>query len=266
MKSFVVNAVANRWRWGILVAASCVLLAVGYFASGHVATASTIQAIVCREGAKLTIDAPLSDSVVSTTTVNLAGMVAQANQIEIAIDGQFDGVVPLNAAATTFTAAVQLAPGTHTIRLTAIDACQIANAVAVTVVTYQPAVVSSSGDQVPTEVTATGGVIVGPLTSVAPPQGATFAWLTTPLLGLGSSLDLVAAPGAASSMVAPLLHLGLFASGLAVIFLSSHLAATGVSGRWLRWMVGRFGLYSSTAVRGVTIAIGAGLIILTFIV
>lgn len=205
-------------------------LLIGGFANSHaVGAESVVQAIVCREGASLAISQPMSDSVVTTPGVALEGDVAQATQIEVTIDGQFNGVVPLNAAATTFTATVQLSPGTHTIQLTAVDACQIENATDSVVVTYQaPDITSPSvGSQTATDVPA-GGVVIGENASLGRVEliGQTaFERAVQPLVELGRSLDLIDRPQRATGAELPqMVRFSLVVAGLVSIVFSAQIA------------------------------------------
>lgn len=221
----------KRARLLLLVGACCALLTSGYVAPGSVTAESIVQAIVCREGATLSIMQPASDSVVIETTLPINGMVTQATQIEITIDGQFNGVVPLNAAATNFATTVQLSAGTHTVRLTAIDACQIANASDQVVITYEapPTSGGSVGGETATDVPAGGGVVIGDaanLPVVPSVASSPFERFVQPLVDLGRQLDLVSNPSATAAQqagVPQLVRFGFVVVGLGSIIFTAQI-------------------------------------------
>ena len=130
---------------------------------------TNVYALICDgvTGAAISIDSPASDTVVSQPQLTISGTVANASQIEERVNGQYNGTIALNPAATSFQAQIILAPGTSTIELTAIDACNVADATDTLVITYSPPVESpdDGGDNPPG-----GGVGVGnnvtPLTPV----------------------------------------------------------------------------------------------------
>lgn len=99
---------------------------------------SAINAIICGAGAHITISEPQSDSVMTTPSVTIIGAVAQAGQIEVAVDGTYDSVIPLDVGQTTYESTIQLPQGTHTIQLTAVDSCGSTNAEETVVVTFTP--------------------------------------------------------------------------------------------------------------------------------
>jgi hypothetical protein len=249
----------------LLVIGCCCGLLVGGYGARSAGAESVVQAIICRGGATLSISQPVSDSVVVNTTVSLAGEVTQANQIEITIDGQFDGVIPLNAAATSFTTTVQLTPGTHTIRLMAVDACQIANATDQVVVTYQapPASSGSVGGETTTNVPGESGVVIGgkglPVASSA--QLSPFERLLQPFVNLGRQLDLVSDPTVAvdqQTTVPQLVRFSLVAAGLACIIFAAQIVQFA-NGFWLVVVRRR------TLRRSLVLALGIGLLALGFL-
>lgn len=99
---------------------------------------TTVAATVCLPTSSVTITQPVSDSTVTEATVPLAGTVGQANQIEVYIDEIFDHTIPIAFGQTSFSDAIQLSQGTHTIKLVAINICPGANGTASSVVTYEP--------------------------------------------------------------------------------------------------------------------------------
>jgi hypothetical protein len=157
-------AIKNRFRYVIIGALLCVFLQAALVA-GPVAKAvdTSVYAIICGSGSTITMTQPVSDSTTSQSVVPLAGTVDQANQIEVYVDDVFDSVIPLTVGQTNFNSQVTVSPGTHTIKLVAIDACQSAtNGEASAVITYTPPPVDSGpGDQVDTVIPGENGVIIG---------------------------------------------------------------------------------------------------------
>lgn len=155
-------------------AASCLLIVAsmgGWLLGASTTTAralvangsSSIEAMLCETSSAVSITSPVSDSVVTTSTIPLAGGVSQANQLEVYIDNVFDHVIPLTPTQTSFIGSVHLTAGTHTIKVVAIDACAGTNGTAQVVVTYQPpeeetTPTGSSGAETPT---TAGGVYIG---------------------------------------------------------------------------------------------------------
>lgn len=103
-----------------------------------IAQGSDVVATICAPTSMVTLVEPVSDSVVTNTTVSINGTVNQANQIEIRIDGVFDSVIPLAIGQTSFSGSVQITAGTHTIEATALNICAGPNGTASAVVTYTP--------------------------------------------------------------------------------------------------------------------------------
>lgn len=134
---------------------------------------TSVNATICASSSSVTITQPMSDSVIVDPTVAIRGTVTQASQIEVLVDGVYDGVIPLDVGQSTYESQVQLSTGTHTITLKAIDYCQSADSVATTVVTYTPPPGSSSvGDETET-IAGDGddrpqGVVIGGQTGEAP--------------------------------------------------------------------------------------------------
>ncbi len=124
----------------LLLVLACFVVAVTIVgvASKAAAQSSTVAATICAPTSMVTLVHPVSDSVVTSTTVPIDGTVNQASQIEIRIDGVFDSVIPLAIGQTTFSGSVQIASGTHTIEATALNVCAGPNGTASAVVTYTP--------------------------------------------------------------------------------------------------------------------------------
>lgn len=126
------------------------------------AASTSVNAAICGPGAaaSLTIDAPASDSVIDQPTVQISGSVGNATQIDVSIGDQYNSTLPLSSGQTTYQTSVQLTAGTHTISLVANDICQMQNATASVVITYQPQSSPGNGENTPTQV-GEGGVRLG---------------------------------------------------------------------------------------------------------
>lgn len=135
--------------------------------SHHVAAQSltdskgtTVGVTLCAPGSTITLTTPVSDSVVTNDTVQIAGEVVQASQVEVRIDDAFDSIIPLDVGQGSYSGSVQLPTGTHTIKVTAVNICAGPSGTATSVVTYSsPPQGPSTGSDVPT--TAGGGVVIG---------------------------------------------------------------------------------------------------------
>lgn len=179
-------ATARKQRYIIAVMLALVTL----MTHGSVVSAApTLQAIICGDTpATLTITRPESDSVLNESEIVLTGSVSQSSQLEVYVDDAFNGVESLPATATDYETKVQLAPGTHTIRLVAVDNCQVGNGTASVVVTYQPISTPSVGGQITTDIPDT----MVQLQEISIPQGSVFErYVTQPLITAGRSLNLV---------------------------------------------------------------------------
>ncbi len=136
----------------LLVIAVSFLMALAFAASR--AGAVGVGIILCGSQSNITVMQPESDNVVTSPDLVIKGLVNQAAQIEVMLDDAFDGVVPLNLGQTTFETTVRLRPGTHTIKLKAINACDTGEDDTVSlVVTYSP----------PPERNADGEVAINPV-------------------------------------------------------------------------------------------------------
>jgi len=160
MRSIVVK---NTRVLALVVMAFCVLIFAPLAHAQTTTGGTTVGAVVCAAGSTITLNAPVSDSIVTQPTVELSGTVDQASQIEVYIDDVFDGIISLNIGQSTFDGSVQLSAGTHTIKVLAVHTCSGTNGTASSVITYTPPssdVTPSDGSEVPTEVS--GGVTISP--------------------------------------------------------------------------------------------------------
>ena len=195
-----VARVKNNWLLLLLVVSFSYIVALCAVAVPVVAQAgSLVGATVCTNASTITLDTPVSDSVVTVPTVALSGSVTQSSQVEVRIDGAFDSSIQLSVGQTTYSGSVQLTPGTHTIEVTAISVCPGANGTASSVVTYEaPPQIPSTGGSTPTDVDdgTGGGVTVDSTASVNRPgteeqQGGLLQQIVVvPLRMLGSWLNI----------------------------------------------------------------------------
>lgn len=102
--------------------------------------------------AQITINEPLDDSVVSNGTITFRGTVANATQVEVAVDDEYNNTISVPSGGTSFEVLLTLTPGTHTVTMTANAICGAPSATTSTVITYQPATQPSNGGSTPTEV------------------------------------------------------------------------------------------------------------------
>ena len=153
-----VARVKNNWPQLFLAVSFSYVVALCATAVPAAAQAgSLVGATVCTNASTITLDAPVSDSVVTTPAVALSGSVTQSSQVEVRIDGAFDSSIQLSVGQTTYSGSVQLTPGTHTIEVTAISVCPGTNGTASSVVTYEaPPQTPSTGGSTPTNVGGSG--------------------------------------------------------------------------------------------------------------
>lgn len=257
-------------RRALLAAGGVALLASGLFVAVPQAYAAQIQTIICRTPSTVSIDAPANDTVVTNGAMQLSGSVRQANQVEVYIDGVLDSIVPLSVTDTTYVAHIQLQEGTHTIKVTSIDTCQLGNADASVVVSYQPAVPAPSvGATVPTTVGGDTGVRVGVASeaatvpaSILPPQ------ITQPLRQLGDELNLngVSVSGSSPQREVPQgVRFGLISIGLAVVIFSQTISTLGAGAHVLQFAASRLGLHQAYGPQLLIVLIGVASIMAAFL-
>lgn len=141
---------------GALLSATVLTLSI---AAGARAQQTVVAATVCEPASSISLTQPVSDSTVTQSPVPLAGTVNQATQIEIYVDDIFDSVIPLGVAQTSFTGSVQLAQGTHTIKVVAVNVCPGPNGSDSSVITYTPPPsTGGGGDQTDTSAGGSGSV------------------------------------------------------------------------------------------------------------
>lgn len=249
----------KRCQLGLLVLAAIIL------PTTAVSAESNLAAIICdpSQSAALTVERPQSDSVVNTSQIELSGTVAQASQLEIYVDDAYSGVEPLSYNDTTYSTTVSIALGTHTIKVVAVDVCQVGNATASVVVTYENATSASTGSQVPTDV---GGTAVGGR-EVTSNGNLLERFIVLPLLGVAQSLDLVAYDSADGRLnTANAIRFFVIVGALLMMFY-----AAAISRRLLHWAKAMRMQVKTSAVyqrklKRVILGIGLGIIIVVFMI
>jgi hypothetical protein len=120
---------------------------------------SHIEVMVCPRGSQsgLHIQAPVSDSLVATPTIQVKGSVQSISQIDFYVDDVYNNSVGIGLGEASFASDVSLNPGTHTIKLSAIDSCEQETHTDSIVVTYQPQLVPAAGQSADTELPASPG-------------------------------------------------------------------------------------------------------------
>lgn len=145
--------IAAAVKYGVVACLIALFAVISLHRSVQAQSAQTmVGATVCTPASSVTVTTPTNDTVVTVPTIAVAGTALQANQVDIYIDDVVDHVVPLAMGQTAFSTTLQLVPGTHTIKVVAIDICGGTDGEASHVVTYTPPpVVPSDGDDVATE-------------------------------------------------------------------------------------------------------------------
>lgn len=232
------------------------------------ASAQDIHAVVCRAPASVTIDRPANDSVLTSGQVELSGAVRQANQLEVYVDGTLDSIVPVGLTDTSYTSSVQLQEGTHSLKVVAIDTCQLGNGEASAVVTYQPAVVTASaGANVPTTVGDTSGVQIGaPVEETPVHQSILPPIISQSLERISGALDFESPVSAAGQQQLPqVARFGLLTAGALVVIFSQAVSAASVSGPLLQFAAHHIGLHGVAGSRLLASLLGSGFIVLAFL-
>lgn len=186
---------------GAITAPKALLLAVGVAVLLSVNSVSAqeagsrIEVMICPDAdqSRFTVTAPQSDSVVSDPKILISGEVEYISQIDFFIDDTYNNTIALGFSETSFESTVAISPGTHTIKFVATDSCSNRTHNDSLVVTYQPKVQPSVGDDVET-------VIDGHTTTVADENLADLnetvieriinQIITTPLAIVGDVLDI----------------------------------------------------------------------------
>ena len=220
-------AVVNNSRRFLIALLVAVCLVLGGAASRASAQdGSVIGATICAPSSVITLDSPVSDSVVTESTVQLSGTIAQASQVEVQVDGVFDSTIQLTIGQSAYAGSVQLTAGTHTIMVTAVSICPGASGTASAVVTYEPPPYApSTGEQTGTNVggETTGGVTIDGSSVVTSQSEGGFRPLDTlmqPLRNLGGWLNLATGDvGQEGIATMPLTRAVTFTAGLYLVMI-----------------------------------------------
>lgn len=116
---------------------------------------SQVEVTVCGSvvpPASIDITQPINDSVVDQSVTTFRGTVANATQIEIEINGQYNSTIAVAVNSASFQTDVALPNGTSTVTMTANSICGGQDSSDSVVVTFQPATEPSSGGTTPTVV------------------------------------------------------------------------------------------------------------------
>lgn len=140
----------------MIVAKTLSVVACAIVLSFSISTTKTAHALVevmiCPDASQsnIAISSPQSDSIINVPKVPISGEVTYISQIDFFIDDVYSNTVALGYSATNFSSTVALAPGTHTIKLTATDSCSQTTFTDSVVITYEPATQPSTGETVET--------------------------------------------------------------------------------------------------------------------
>ena len=94
-------------------------------------------------GPSVTVNQPISDSIVNNPSVVLTGEAFRTSQLDVYINNQYNNSIAITTN-PVFQTGVTLSPGTNTIRLEASYACNNTSASTSVVVGYQPTITSPS--------------------------------------------------------------------------------------------------------------------------
>lgn len=138
---------------------------------------STVRTTLCdsTSGPELTITTPQSDSVVAVSQIEVEASTLRTTQVDVYINNAYSHSVAVDPD-QLFQTTVALVPGTNTIRLEAYFACNHTAQTFSLVVTYEPKVQPSPGEDTDTNIPNQGGGSIPPtisnpgFTSPTPPE------------------------------------------------------------------------------------------------
>ncbi len=194
------------------------------------ATDSEIGVVVCGASVPSTqidITEPVSDSIVSQAVTTFRGTVANATQIEIAVDGNYSQTLAIGATDATFETSLTLTEGTHTVTMTAIGICGSQNTVDTIVLTYHQQGDPSNGDVTPTDLNTGVAVTDDPIHPDNTPQ----LLADVPLLAavMGAMADFARAIGLEATMQKTNVAVGVSRIGVTVVALTSVVMASSLA-------------------------------------
>jgi hypothetical protein len=147
---------------------------------------------------------PQSDSITDQPKAMIRGDVQLISQIDFFIDDTYNNTLALGPQDTTFVSGISLSPGTHTLKAVATDSCSNTTHTESVVITYEPAIQPSVGQNIATQVEdqQTSGLenreTIEPAKSIA--EKAFDNIIVLPIIALGKSLDIVSLPAASGEL------------------------------------------------------------------
>lgn len=158
-----IDVLRNSKRAAFAFVATLALILPVVFGKAVYAQAGTgVSAVICNSGATITLAQPVSDSIVTDPNITISGQSTQASQVEIYVNDQLDGITSIPLGQSTFSATTTLSNGTSTIKVVAIDVCQMQNGEASSVVTFNPPPNSSGSNGGNAQTNLPGqGVVIG---------------------------------------------------------------------------------------------------------
>ena len=201
----------------------------------YAATSTKVNATVCSgnsSNASLVISSPASDSVVTLMPLSITGTIGEITQVDISVDGQYNSTTPVSANQTSFLTSLQLAEGTHTIKLVGNDVCQYSNVTVTLVVTYHPNVSPSLGP-VPPAATVTTSTPSSSSNTPASQQAIDNGpepLSNVPIIGalvpivknIGRALDLDAT-AKQGGIISAMLRFAFFVTGIGLVFFGANI-------------------------------------------
>jgi hypothetical protein len=125
---------------------------------------SHVEVMVCPRGSQssMSISSPQSDSIVTTPIIRVGGSVRSISQIDFFVDDTYNNTQAVGLGEQAFSSDVALEPGTHTVRLKAIDSCAQESHEDSIVVTYHPQFQPSTGQETQTAIPAAAAGTTSP--------------------------------------------------------------------------------------------------------
>jgi hypothetical protein len=193
---------------GAVAAAKFFILSVavlGLFTGGVVMAQTpddNIEVMICPDPSQssLMVREPQSDSVTDQPSADINGSIQLISQIDFFIDDVYNHTLALAHQDTSFSTKISLSPGTHTLKLVATDSCSNTVHTESMIITHEPAIQPSIGQNVDTQVegrddlTVNEGEVIEPSKSIV--QEVFDTVITAPLVNIGRALDIIAAPDA----------------------------------------------------------------------
>lgn len=180
----------------LFVAAAVASLLVGGLVSAQ--QNDNIEVMVCPDPSQssFAVSEPQSDSVTDQPKTVIRGSIQYISQIDFFIDDVYNNTIALGYSDVVFESTMTLPPGTHTLKIVATDSCSRTVHSETKVITYEPAIQPSIGQQVATQIdgqaTPDGEVVSEPDKSVI--ETIVDDAIVMPLISLGKALDIISLP------------------------------------------------------------------------